>query len=450
MKQEVPMNMTDLLSFFKWLNDDFFALPGSILFLGTALILTVKTGFMQFRALPHFFSLLIQGVQEKKYEKKTKNDDSINPFHALFTALSTSIGMGTVVGPTIAIVTGGPGALFWLVVYIFFASVTKFTEVTFAIHTRTKTKSGHIIGGPMEYLKAVSGFLALWYSFIMTILFIGWSGLQANTLASIYALEQVPHWIVGLSLAIFVFIALRGGAKRVGALASKLVPIMFVLYVSFALFILCKDIAAFKHALQLIQQNIFSASAPVGGFFGASVFQAMRFGVFRGIYISESGLGTASIPHAMSDAQYASDQGVLAMGSTIADMLLSILSGLLVLVTGIWTRGGFSDTLIYEVFKMHVPVVGQLILLTSITLFVLTTVLGNSFNGMQSFSAILGRRWMPMYLFLTLLCIFFGALMPVPLVWEMMDTLLVLAAIPNIIGLLILAFRFPNVLKLRK
>ncbi len=438
-----------ILFFFQWINNNWLALPASLLFLFVALILTIKTRFIQVRGLPRVISLIIQGVKEKEDPSARKND-TLPPFQALFAALATTIGMGNVVGPATAIVAGGPGALFWLLLYMFFASATKFTEVVFALHTRIRTAQGNVIGGPMEYLRLVSPYLALWYGYIMTILFIGWSGQQANTLANIYVLEGVPRPIIGGLLAFFAWIVLRGGAKRVGTIASKLVPIMFVLYVSFSIYIILKDIAAFHSSLALILQNIINPAAPIGGFLGASTYEAVRYGVFRGIYISESGLGTSSIPHAMSDAGNPVDQGLLAMGSTIADMSLSFLSGLLVLVTGIWQSNKLSTTLVYEVFKTHAPITGQLVLLLSISLFVLTTVIGNSFNGLKSFSCLSRDKYVDVYLIATIVCIFFGALMPVKLVWEMMDTFLTFAAVPNLLGILWLAWRYPSVLSLNK
>ena len=221
---------------------------------------------------------------------------------------------------------------------------------------------------------------------------------------------------------------------------------MFILYVSFSLFILFKDVAALTNAFSLIASHIFSPAAPIGGFVGASIFKAMHHGIINGVFISESGIGTASIPHAMADVKHHSDQGILAMGSTMADILLSSISGLLILVTGIM-RGEPSSTLVYEVFKVYTPFVGHIILLISVSLFVLTTVIGNSFNGLQNFTSLSRGRWTFAYLSILIVCIFTGAILPTPLVWEIMNTILVVAAIPNLLGLLYLAFKYPNVLK---
>lgn len=435
------------LTFFNWINEHIFALPTTILFFGIALVLTLKTRFLQLRGFPHFIQLITSGVRGKGKFDQSGEKRTINPFHALFTAMSTTIGMGSIVGPSLAIMTGGPGALFWLVVYIFFGSVTKFTEVAFALDTRIQMPDGRVIGGPMQYLKSVSKVLAKWYSIVMVFLFAGWSSLQSNTLATIFVQEGISEWIIGLSLAVLIWYTLQGGAQRVGMIASKLVPFMFCLYIVFSMLILCKDIPALLAAIRLVGKSVFTPSAAIGGFLGTTIFHAMRSGMYQGVYITESGLGTSSIAHAIADTKSPTDQGILAMYSGIADIILSIVSGLLTLVTGVWNYGDFRSTLVYEAFKLHAPAVGQLALLVSISLFVLTTVIGNSFNGTQSFASLTKDRWVLSYRLFVCAIIFFGALMPVPLVWAIMNTLLALVAIPNLIGILILAFKRPNVIE---
>ena len=280
-----------VLQFFSWINNDIFALPATMLFFGVAVFLTLRTKFLQLRGFSHFIRLISGGVKEHKEVGKNKMK-TISSFQALFTAMATTIGMGNVVGPSVAIITGGPGALFWLVVYMFFGSATKFVEVVYALYTRVKLHDGYILGGPMQYLQKVHPILSIWYSSVMVFLFIGWSSLQSNTLANILYLEDVPMWISGFILAIFTFISITGGAKRVGAMMSKLVPIMFVFYVSFAMMILFKDFNALQNAVVLIFSNIFTPAAAVGGFVGASIFQAVQYGVYKSIYISEAGIGS--------------------------------------------------------------------------------------------------------------------------------------------------------------
>lgn len=430
----------ELLSFFCWING-LFAIPATILFFGAGILLTFKTRFLQFRAFPHFILLIKEGLQGKKTE--CSHAFTMNPFHALFTAMGTTIGMGNVVGPSVAIIAGGPGALLWLLVYIFFGSITKFTEVTFAVATREKLADGYIIGGPMQYLRHVSSILAWWYVSIMTILFVGWSAIQSNTLAQIYAHESIPEWIIGLCLSLFAAVIIKGGAQRVGDWASKLVPLMCLFYIIFSLSILLQNIPALMAAIKSIFVHAFTPTAALGGFAGATVFSALRMGIFRAIFITEAGLGTASIPHALADTQKPTDQGILALFSMMSDAFLCTLSGLMTLVTGLWLDGQFRCTIIYEIFKMHSPAIGGCVLLFSITLFVLTTVIGNSFNGMQSFSSITRHRWVNVYILFTMLAIFFGSMIQAKLAWEIMDTFLMLVAIPNLIGILILSWRKP-------
>lgn len=432
-----------VLEILEYVRDDIFALPTTFLFLGVAIFLTFKTGFIQLRSFKHFWNLITKGFARSE---QTQDSKTMNSFHALFTAMSTTIGMGNLVGPSVAIFLGGPGALFWLVFYNFFASVTKYTEVVYALHTRIKTSTGEIIGGPMQYLKSVSPALAYWYSAVMLFLFAGWSGTQANTLASVFALEGIPAWATGIFLVVVVLAVMSGGAKRVGNVASKLVPIMFTLYISFAFLILFKDTGALINAIRLVGQSIFSPAAAMGGFLGASVFKAIQAGVFKGIFVTEAGLGTASIPHSMADTKKPTDQGVLAMYSMVADTLLCTVSGLLVLVTGVWIRGEFRSTFIYEAFKLNAPGFGQWVLMISIGLFVLTTVIGNSFNGVQSFASLTNHRWKNWYLLFNLCVIFLGALTHVKIVWTVLDIFLALVAIPNLIGLVMLSLKKPKVL----
>jgi AGCS family alanine or glycine:cation symporter len=442
----------NVVAFFYWLNESILSLPIVIVFFSVGIILTLLTRFAQVRAFPKFLSLITGGLSEealaKSGLKETKDVNSLSSFHALFAAIATTMGMGNIVGPSMAIMVGGPGALFWLLVYIVLGSVIKFAEVTFAVSTRVKTAEGKIIGGPMQYLKEVSPLIAHWYNGAIIVLLMSWSSLQSNTLANILVQEHIPAWFTGLALAVLTFVVLRGGAQRFGTLASALVPVMFVLYITSALFILLRDIDALRSAIMLVFSSITTRAAAVGGFAGASVFQAMRIGVLRGILMTEAGVGTAAIPHSLADTNKPSDQGVLAMCSMVSDAMLSMISGLLALVTGLWMQGEFRSTLVYEVFLMNLPFWGRYILVISVVLFVLTTVIGNSFNGMQSFNVLTRYRWVNGYIATIVAIVFCGALVSAPLVWEIADTIMVFVAIPNLIGLVILAHRHYKVLKI--
>lgn len=432
----------DLLTFFTILNYRF-AIPTSFILFGTALYLTLSLKFIQIRAFPRFFSLIFDGI---KTQKKSKDKNAITPIAALFTAMSTSLGIGTIIGPSVAIVMGGPGSLFWLTVYCCFASVIKFAEVTFAVHFRDRTKEGLILGGPMEYLTKVRSWLGHWYACATVILFAGWSSVQSNVIAEMLAQEYVPEWLTGIIVASLVFIMLNGGAKRVGAFSSKVVPFMSVLYLFASFSILYLNRFALGNACSLIFNNIFSPAPAFGGFLGASIFSAFRSGIYKGAYITESGTGTAAIPHSMADVERPSDQGVLAMISVFADTFLCLLSGLLVLTTDVWHISYLSNILIYKSFVQTMPLFGKPILIVTITLFALSTIIGNSFNGRQSFASLTQYKYLMVYYFFICIAIFFGAVSNVPLVWTIIEVLLPFVVIPNVLSILYLATKYRNIL----
>ena len=427
------------LAFFIWINETVLAVPTTLLFFGAALFLTYKTRFVQFRMLPRCIKLITGTIHHTANQKK-----GLNPFHAAFTAMATTMGMGNVVGPSVAIFTGGPGALFWLLVYILFGSVTKFTEVVFALRTRKIAVDGSISGGPMHYLANVNPTLAIWYGSIMLVMFASWSSLQSNTLAALLVEEGIPAWITGISIALLLALALNGGAKLISSLASKAVPLMFVMYVSVALYILLSNPISLFDAFTLVKNSVLSPCAAVGGFCGATIFYAMHAGLYQGIFITEAGIGTSSIPHSLANTNSPTDQGLLALYSTISDMILAALSGLLVLVTGVWNTGVFRSTFVYEAFKIHAPGFGSYILLLSLGLFITTTVMGNAFNGVQTFGVLFPGRTSKYYIATLLAVVVVGAVVSAPLVWEVMKTVLACAAVPNILGLIILAIRQPE------
>jgi alanine or glycine:cation symporter, AGCS family len=240
---------------------------------------------------------------------------------------------------------------------------------------------------------------------------------------------------------------LIGGAQRVGNFTSKLVPLMFGIYVTFSLWILLTNLTALLEALKLLFHSIFSPCAPLGGFLGATVYAALKEGTFKAVFITESGMGTSAIAHAMSDVKRPIDQGILAMYSVAADSFLCLLSGLLVLTSGVWKQGIFSNTLILQVFEKNLPTIGPFFFITSIVLFIATTALGNSFNGGQSFATFTKYRWIRTYYAFAAIIIFISSIVEVPLIWAVMDLILPLVAIPNLIGVVILALRYSAMLK---
>lgn len=424
--------------------NDYLAIPTIILFLGTGIILTIKTRFIQFRAFGKFYNLISGGIKEKKVE----NIKTISPFQALFSAMATTIGMGNIVGPGMAIGIGGPGALFWILVYIFFGSVTKFAEVTFAVHSRSVYSQGDIIGGPTQYLKLVRLSWGTWYAALTVMLFTVWSSIQVNTLSCIWAQSGIPNWVSGLAATTVLLFVILGGVQRIGYFASRLVPIKFLVYITFALIILFQNIGLLGEAIKLVFSSAFEPQALTGSLAGFTIFKAMREGIYKSIFITEAGVGTSSIAHSLSDVSRPVDQGILAMYSGLADMVLCTLSGLLTIVTGVWQSGKLSNTLIFEAFKSSTTLPGAHIALTiTIFLFVITALIGNTYNGSQSFAVFTKYKHMNIYYIFASLIAFSGALIAMPFLWNFMDIILFAVAVPNLLGILYLCFKYPNVIK---
>lgn len=433
----------DIITVLQTINT-FSAAPSTILFLSVGIILTLKLRFLQIRGIPYFFRVLKKSI----HSPQKSNQGSLSSLKALMTAMATTLGMGNVVGPSVAIMMGGPGALFWLLLFPFFGGLLKFVEVVFAFTTRKTMKSGALVGGPAEYLGLISPHLGNWYGLATIFLFTTWSALQSNTLAQILFLEGADPIITGLILASLLALVVFGGVKRIGDVASFLVPIMFVTYVSFAFFVLLQNASILPGIIKLIVSSALSPQATVGGLAGASIVHAMRYGTYRSIFITEAGLGTSSIAHSLAQVERPTDQGLLAMYSITLDAFLSFLSGMLVLITGLWQRSELDSTVIYQAFKKLSPIAGKYALLFGIGLFVITTIIGNTLNGSQSFAALTRGRFIKGYFAVAILGVFFGAIVNVSFLWEFSDVILTFVAIPNVLGILYLVFRRSESLKL--
>lgn len=409
--------------------------PVALAFLSAGILLSFITKFPQFRNFRKFLKLLTS----KEIHKSSTN--TISPLQALFTAMSTSLGMGTIVAPPIAIAIGGPGALFWIVVYAVFACVTKYTEVTFAVKYKRYAPDGTIIGGPTGYLWQVHPFLADWYGFLTIFLLLAWTALQAKSLSATYSHYGVPDYTTGIVTAIFVLYMLIGGAKRIAEFSSALVPVMCLLYFVACNLIIFADITMLKEAIFSIFSHAFSSTAATGGFVGSTLLMSMRQGIFKAAFVTEAGVGTAAIPHALADTKIPTDQGILAMYSMIGDTFFCIMSGLVALVTGIWKIGRISNDLPILAFKSALPFIGPIAYTVTVTLFVIGTAVGNGLNGSKSYAFFTNNRFMYLYYALVGICIFCGAIFETTTLWSTTDLLLPFIVLPHLVGLIILSLR---------
>jgi len=409
--------------------------PLACVFLGSGILLSMLTHFPQFRKIQDFFKIL----HLKKSQESTQN--TLSPMHALYTAMSTSLGMGNIISPAIAVAIGGPGALFWMAVYALFGSVTKFTEVVFAVKYKRYAKDGSIIGGPTGYLYHIHPLLANWYGVLTIFLFSAWSALQSKTLAATYAHYGVAEYVSGAILAIFVFGMLTSGTKTIGNFAATMVPILFIFYLSTAFLIIFADISALKMALSAIFTHAFAPTAAVGGFAGASMMIGLRQGIFKGAFTTEAGVGTAAIPHSYSSTDNPIQQGILGMYSIFMNTFLCMISGIVAIITGVWTLGKTSNDLAFLAFQKALPQFGAIALTGTVTMCIIGATLGNSFNGSKCFGYFTSNRWMTFYYLFVSIFIFLGSIVDTPTLWDIADLILPLIVIPNLFGLIILTLK---------
>lgn len=419
-----------------------------VLIILSSIVLSLTTRFIQIRTFPKLVRLFMRAL--RKRDVATKDAQAIQSYKALFTAMSTTIGIASMVSPVIAIKMGGPGALMGFLITTMFGSATTFAEVTFGLHYRKKLSSGIIMGGPMQYLKdAFSPFLATWYAFFGCLLLIAWSANQSNTIADVMRPYGIPEWITGLGITITIVIALFGGIKRVSNLASSIVPTMFIAYVGASCWIVLSNIHKIPATLELIFSSILSPTALGTGIVFGGLLQSLRWGLLKGIHSTEVGNGTAAIPHSMAEVSRPTDQGILAMASVWSVGFISLLTGFVVLLTDVWLNPayGWGINIIIAAFNIYFPTVGPIILVASAFLFAFGTILGNSYNGSQCFLYLTNNRYEGFYHFLVGIVIYIGTILDIALVWSLVDIIMVCVAVPHIVAIVVLSFKKPDVLR---
>ncbi len=434
------------MELFKSLGDIFLFLTTPIV-VGASLWLSIKTRFIQFRKIPYmlqlFFSLLF------KSKKGLEGQGTIQAHRALLTAMSTTIGISTIVSPAIAIRLGGPGAVIGFFIATVLGAAVNFTEVTLALSYRKHNPKSGVAGGPMQYLQdEISPFLAKWYAFFAVILLLGWSAAQANQLGEILNSPllgsiRVSNWISGLFLAIFVTIILVGGITRIANFSAKLVPAMFGVYVTGALWIVCTHAAELPAIFNMIVSSAFRPQTFATGITVGGIVSALRWGIFKGLHGNEAGVGTQTIPHSMAQTKDPYDQGILAMISTYSAGFICILSSLVTLITATWLDSSLSlgINMVAASFYNQFAYLGIIIVVISAFLFAFGTILGNSFNGGQCFSYLTKNRFIKAYYLVIAVLIYVGSVSDVAAVWSFVDYLLVPVLIPHIISVVYLAYK---------
>lgn len=374
--------------------------------------------------------------------RESTQEGDITPYQALMTALSATIGTGNIAGVATAIVLGGPGAVFWMWITALFGMATKYAEAVLAVKYREVDDLGNHVGGPMYYIKNGLGkkwnWLAIIFALFGTLASFGIGNMvQANSVAeAVETMFQIPDWITGGVLTVLTATVILGGITRIAEVAEKLVPIMAIAYIVGALTVILFNIQQVPDALLLIVNSAFSETAAAGGFAGASVWAAIRFGVARGVFSNEAGLGSAPIAHAAAKTKDPVQQGMIAMLGTFIDTLMvCTMTALVIILTGAWNSGENGAALSTLAFSNGLPGWGGYIVVIGIVVFAFTTILGWSFYGERCAEFLFGTKVIWPYRILWLCAIPLGAMGKLGLIWLMADVMNGLMAIPNLIAL---------------
>ncbi|MCE9679822.1 sodium:alanine symporter family protein [Shewanella sp. AS1] len=434
--------MEAITEFVSTINGFVWGTPMLVMILGVGLFLSFGLKLMPILKLGTGFRLLWSGRIPDK-DKEVKGE--ISPFNALMTSLSATIGTGNIAGVATAIFVGGPGALFWMWCTALVGMATKFSEAVLAVKYREVDDNGNHIGGPMYYIKNGLGSKWAWLgtAFALFGSFAGFgigNTVQANSVADALSSNfGVPAWVTGLILMLLVGAVLVGGIKRIADVAGKLVPLMTVFYIMAGLAVLVVNAAEIPAAIALIFHSAFNPVAAQGGFAGAAVWAAIRFGVARGVFSNEAGLGSAPIAHAAAQTNNPVAQGLVAMLGTFIDTLIVCsITGLAIVVSGAWTSGENGAALTSYAFSHALPM-GNYIVAVALSIFAFTTILGWSVYSEKCVQYLFGVRAVKPFRFIWILVVPLGAISSLDFIWLLADTLNAMMAIPNLIALALLS-----------
>lgn len=420
-----------------WLNGYVWGLPTIILLMGTGLLLTVATRAVQFR----YLGVALREVLGK-ITQHGGGSGNVRPFQAVATALASTVGVGNIAGVATAIFLGGPGALFWLWVSGLLGMCTKFAEIVVALHYREADATGTMRGGAMYVLAKGLGqpWLGAVFALLTALAAFGIGNMvQANSVAdSLRASFGISPHLTGIGLVIVTAAVILGGIRRIGEVTQYLVPFMALLYLGGGLVVLATHAAAIPAALELVFEGAFSGTAAAGGFAGSTIAMAMRYGVARGLFSNEAGLGSAPMVHAAADTDHPVRQGLYGIFEVFVDtLLICTTTGLVILVTGVWTGGVTGAALSAAAFEVGLPgTFGGVVVTGGILLFSYSTLIGWSYYGETGAVYLFGSRAALPYRMAWLVFVYLGAVGSLHLVWDVADTLNGLMAIPNLIGVL--------------
>ena len=425
--------MEQLESMLQDLSDVVWGPPMLILLVGTHIFLTFRLRFIQ-RFIGKAIKLSLQ--------RTTEGTGDVSHFGALTTALAATIGTGNIVGVATAIAAGGPGAVLWMWLTGVFGIATKYAEALLSVKFRITGANGLMAGGPMYVLER--GMNAKWLGIIfagltaITAFGIG-NMVQANSISDmVRETFSIAPWITGLIMATLTAIVILGGIKSIAKVCERLVPFMAILYVLGCLIILLMNISTVPAAIELILTSAFGGQAMIGGFLGAGVREAMRYGIARGLFSNESGLGSAPIVAAAAQTKNPVRQALVSATGTFWDtVVVCAATGIVLVNSGEWTTGLRGAALTKAAFS-DFPVIGPTVLIFGLLTFVFSTILGWSYYGEKAAEYLLGPKVITPYRWMWVAAVMLGSVLTLPIVWSFADVTNALMAIPNLISLLVL------------
>ena len=422
--------------------------PMIVLLLGTGLLLTVLTGALQFRRLGFALREVLG-----KITQPGSGAGNVRPFQAVATALAATVGVGNIAGVATAIFIGGPGAVFWLWVSGLLGMVTKYAEIVVAMHYREPDANGTMRGGAMYILKKGLGWpwLGGVFALLTALAAFGIGNMvQANSVAeALNATFHISTPITGLVLVVLTAMVILGGIKSIANVTQWLVPFMALLYLGGAAVVLVLYAGKLPHAFGLIFGSAFSGTAAVGGFAGSTMMAALRFGVARGLFSNEAGLGSAPMVHCTANTDHPVRQGMYGVFEVFVDtLLICSATALVILSTDTWSSGLTGAALSVKAFETGLPgTFGSILVTSGLVLFAYSTLIGWSYYGETAVVYLLGAKAAMPYRLVWLVFVYLGATGSLHAVWDIADTLNGLMAIPNLIGLL---FSIPLLMRLQR
>ena len=408
-----------------------------VLLVGTGVYLTIRLMGIQFTLLP--FALKQAFSPQKKTEGETQEGD-ISHFGALMTALSATIGTGNIAGVATAVVVGGPGAVFWMWITAIFGMATKYGEGVLAVKYRVQNSKGEMSGGPMYYIERGmrKKWLAMLFAGFATIASFGiGSSVQSNSVAqSIHASFGIDGWITGVVLTVFTAVVILGGIKSISKVSSVLVPFMAVFYVLGGLIIILLNLDGLMPALQLIFSDAFTGDAVAGGALGTVI----RYGVARGVFSNEAGMGSAPIAAAAAKTDHPVRQALVSMTGTFLDtIVVCSITGIVLVMGNMYMDGETGAALTTHTFNKMLPGPGGWIVTFGLIFFAYSTILGWCYYGEKCATYLFGDKCITPYRVIYVATVMMGTVASLDLVWAAADTFNGLMAIPNLIALLALS-----------